>query len=221
MKSHFIKIIFLAVLTLNAVAQNPKSGIYKTFSDYNNNKISYEIDCKIEKYTIKLNDFFNESYITIKHKEEKIRLQKDSIYGVLNCDEPLIRFQNKEHFYLAEKGGIWIFYKEISVPQGKGFKIEKQYYFSTIGDGKLINLTINSVKQAFPDNHPLHDAISAQFQNSDISEYDTFHKMFKINHIINSVNNSNTCPTHSEVKGKEGDKCSKCGASLEPFKKDK
>ena len=172
------------LLVLSAKAQSPKSGVYKTFADYNNGKLAYGIDCKIEKHIIKLNEFFNKSYITIKHKEEKIKLQKDSIYGVLNCDEPLIRFQNTEHFYLAEKGAIWIFYKEVSVAQGKGFKIEKQYYFSTKGDGKLIELTINSVKRSFPDNHPLHDAISAQFQISDISEYDTFHKMFKINHII-------------------------------------
>ncbi len=103
---------------------------------------------------------------------------------MLNCDEPLIRFQNKIHFHLAEKGAIWIFYKDKSVPEGKGFKIVKEYYFSTKGDGVLIELTIYNVKQAFPDNHPLHDAISAQFQNSDISEYDSFHKMFKINHVI-------------------------------------
>lgn len=184
MKNYFTAIIFIVLFAINVKAQNPKSGVYKTFSDYSNNKLAYEIDCKTEKHTINFNEFLNKSYITVKHNDEKIKLQKDSIYGVLNCDEPLVRFQNKSHFHLAEKGAIWIFYLEKSVSQGKGFKTVREYYFSTKGDGKLIELSINNVKQAFPDNHPLHDAISAQFQSSDISEYDTFHKMFKINHII-------------------------------------
>lgn len=221
MKNYFTAIVFMVLAVINVRAQNPKSGIYKTFSDYNNNIMSYEIDCKTEKHTIRLNEFINESHITIKHNGEKIKLQKDSIYGILSCDEPLIRFQNKSHFYLVEKGPVWIFYKEAQAVQAKGFKYEKTFYFSTKGDGKLMELTLKNIKEAFPDNHPLHDALSAQFQNTDISEYDTFHKMFKINHIINSVNTGYVCPTHQEVKGKEGDKCSKCGMSLEPIKNDK
>jgi hypothetical protein len=189
MKICFYNTLSLVLITFSIIGQNSKSGIYKTFTDYNNNKLIYEIDCKTEKHRIRLNEFLNESYITIKHKDKKIKLQKDSIYGILNCDEPLIRFQNKEHFYLSEKGSIWIFYKEVPVTQGKGFKLEKQYYFTTTGNGPLIELTINYIKQAFPTNHTLHDAIDSQFQNTEISEYDTFHKMFKINHIIKSVNN--------------------------------
>ncbi len=200
MSSILFKTFFLVLFVVNAFAQDlnlplelnseqkgSKSVVYKTFSDYKSNKLSYEIDCKTEKHAIRLNEFFNESYITIKYKGVKIKFKKDSTYAILNCDEPLIRFQNKEHFYLAEKGGVWIFYKEISVIQSKGLKMEKQYYFSRKGDGKIIELTIDNVKQAFPDNHPLHDAISSQFQNADISEYDTFHRMFKINHIINTT----------------------------------
>lgn len=190
------------ILALNAIGQNSKSGIYKTFTDYNNNKLSYEIDCKSEKHIIRLNEFLNESYITIKHKNEKIKVQKDSIYGILNCDEPLIRFQNKEHFYLAEKGSIWIFYKEVPITQGKGFKLEKQYFFSIDGNSPLIELTINNIKQVFSTNHALHDAVDAQFQNTDISEYDTFHKMFKINHIIIMTNKNSISPINSELNNK-------------------
>ena len=205
----------MTLFALNGFAQNTKSGVYKTFEDYNNNKLSYEIDCKTEKHAIRLNEFLNESHITIKHNGEKIKLQKDSIYGVLSCDEPLIRFQNKKHFYLAEKGTIWIFYKEEQVVQPKGFWYEKAYYFSTKGDGTIIELSIKNIKEAFPNNHVLHDRLDEQFQSITISEYDTFHKMFKINHIINSANNSYVCPAHADLTGQEGDKCTKCGKNLE------
>lgn len=63
-----------------------------------------------------------------------------------------------------------------------GVYLEKQYYFSTKGDGKLMSLTINNIKQAFPNNHKFHDMIDAQFQITNIWEYDTFHKTFKVNH---------------------------------------
>ncbi len=219
MKKQLITTFSVMLVALNGISQNPKSGIYKTYADYNNNKLAYEIDCKTEKHVIRLNEFLNESWITVKHKGEKIKLQKDSIYAVLTCDEPLIRFQNKEHFHLTEKGAIWIFYKEINTSEGKGIKtvqLEKEYYFSVKGDSKIISLTISNIKYAFPNNHKLHDMLDAEIKSEkDISTYDAFHKMFKINHIITSSNNNTACPAHPEITGKEGDKCSKCGMSLE------
>lgn len=133
---------------------------------------------------------------------------------------PLIRFQNKAHFSLAEKGAIWIFYKEVNVTDGKVAKLQKQYYFSTKGDGKLIELTISNIKAAFPENTALHDMIDAQIKNEqDILSYDNFYKMFRINHMINSANNKCVCPAHQDVIGTEGEKCSKCGKNLEKEKK--
>ena len=183
-KTKKLKTLLFLLITTIAFGQNDKSGVYLSFNDYLNNKLSYEINCKTEKHTIRLNDFLNQSYITVIHHDKKIKLQKDSIYGFISCDEPLVRFQNKEHYYLAEQGFVWIFFKEVPIAQNKGFKLEKQYYFSTKGDGKLIELTINNIKQSFPDNHKLHDMMDAQFQNTSISEYDSFHKMFKVNHIL-------------------------------------
>lgn len=214
MKNQVIKIILLFLPALNGIAQNFDSGVYISFEDYQNNKLSYKTDCKSEKHAVNINETFNQRYITIKYNEEKIKLQKDSIYGIVNCDEPLVRFQNKEHYTLAEKGSIWIFYKEMSVPQSKGSKLEKLYYFSTTGDGKIIELSLENIKEAFPENHKLHDMIDAQFQIIDISEYDFFHKMFKINHLIIDSENDATCPVDTDVRGNEGDKCPKCGMNL-------
>lgn len=215
MKNQIIKIIFLMLSALNGNAQNSQSGVYMTFSDYQNNKLLYENDCKKEKHSIKLNDFFDKSYITVKHEDKRINLQKDSIYGILNCDEPLIRIQGKEYFSLGEKGSVWIFYKEVNVPEGKTPDLEKQYYFSIKGDGKIIPLTINNIKCAFPDNQILPDLVDAQMKSeNDIWAYDSFHKMFKINYLINSSINNYSCQTHPDEKGKVGDKCPKCGMDL-------
>src|SRR5258708_11321316 len=65
------------------ISNASKSGVYLTYSDYKLNKLSYTSDCKNEKQIIKLNEFLDEPFITIKHKNEKIKLQKSSIYGII------------------------------------------------------------------------------------------------------------------------------------------
>ncbi len=180
-----LKTVLFLLIALNAASQNEKSGVYLTFKDYLSNKLTYEINCKTETHKIKLNEFLNKSYITVVHNGEKFNLNKDSIYGFISCDEPLARFQNKEHYYLDEKGGVWIFFRLEGKSSGKTFYTEKIYYFSVKGDGKLMELSIENLKSAFPTNHKFHDMLDAQFNSSaKIAEYDSFHKMYKVNHLL-------------------------------------
>ncbi len=177
-------ILLFLVIAVNAFGQNEKSGVYLTFNDYLNNKLSYENTSASEKHTIRLNGFLDESHITVLHNGETIKLQKDSVYGFIAFGKPLVRFQNNKQFYLAEKGAVWIFYNEVSVPEGKRSRIEKRYYFSATGNGELVELTLANLKQAFPLNQKFHDILDAQCNNKNISEYDSFYKMFKVNHLL-------------------------------------
>lgn len=180
-----VKTLFFLLMVFNAKGQNEKSGVYLTLQDYLNNKLSYEINCKTEKHKIKLNEFLNKSYITVFHNDQKINLGKDTIYGVVYCDEPLVRFQDKEHYYLDEKGPIWIFFRMENKATNKTFFPERKYYFSIKGDGKLMELSKENLRNAFPVNHKFHDLLDAQFSsNVNIGEYDSFHKMFKVNHLL-------------------------------------
>ena len=180
-----MKTFFFLLITISAFAQNEKSGVYLTFNDYQNNKLSYEINCATEKHTIRLNEFLDKPYIIVIHNGQKFKLVKDSIYGFISCDEPLVRFQDKQHFYLAEKGSVWIFYRKEQVPQAKSTTTVKRYFFSVKGDGNLILLSKENLKNAFPDNHKFHDMLDAQFKDdNDIGQFDDFHKMFKVNHLL-------------------------------------
>lgn len=179
-----MRTLFFMLIAFNAFGQNEKSGVYLTFNDYLNNKLAYEINCATEKHTIRLNEFLNKPYIIVIHDGKKFKLAKDSIYGFISCDEPFVRFQDKQHFYLAEKGSVWIFYYNFRVQENKTFTTVKKYYFSTKGDGKLIALSKENLKNAFPDNHKFHDMLDAQLKDeNDIAEFDTFHKMYRVNHL--------------------------------------
>jgi hemin uptake protein HemP len=64
------------------IAQNDnKSGLYLKVKDYKNGNLSYKIDCKTEKHTIKLHEFFNGSNIDIIHNGQKYTYRKDSVWG--------------------------------------------------------------------------------------------------------------------------------------------
>jgi hypothetical protein len=167
------------------MAQTGKSGVYLSLNDYLNNKLSYEINCSTEKHTIRLNDFLNPSFITVIHNGVKTQLYKDSIYGFISCDEPLVRFQNKQHYFLAEKGPVWIFYKNESVADGKIISTIKKYYFYTKGVAKLQELSKINLMNTFPTNHKFHDILDAEFKDGNgIELFDSFHKMLKVNHLL-------------------------------------
>jgi hypothetical protein len=182
MKQNYFITLLLFTVNLTFSQQN-KSGVYLTVEDYRNNKLSYDCSCE-HRSKIKINEAFNPSHIIVKTDGERRRLHKDSIYAVQLCNKPLIRFQNKETFYLSEKGGVWIYFTEQYDHQEKTTVVNKIYYFSVGESGILKPLTVTNIKYAFPEKEKFHDLLDEQFKTEDASDYDKFHKMFKINHLI-------------------------------------
>ena len=126
-----MKTILLFLITVTAFGQNEKAGVYLSFKDYLSNKLTYEINCKTDKETFRLNEFLNENHINVVRNKQKVKLFKDSIYGFISCDEPLVRFQDKIHYYLAEKGKVWIFYQVVDEFPKKEYKPENPYHYYT------------------------------------------------------------------------------------------
>ncbi|MFM7024144.1 MAG: hypothetical protein ACKOXB_14320 [Flavobacteriales bacterium] len=156
-----MKTLVFLFISAGAYAQ---SGVYMTYDDYVNNKLSYANQCDGKNKEIKTNLVFNLPYVTVASTDGKVKLDKDNIYAVSSCDQSLIRFENNQAYYLQEKGAVWIFYKEVSVNEGKRSVIQKRYYFSTTGDSELKELTIKNVKDAFPENHKLHELLDSHQQ---------------------------------------------------------
>ncbi|MDP3433366.1 MAG: hypothetical protein Q8T04_10430 [Bacteroidota bacterium] len=168
-----------------------KSGVYKTFADYASGKMEYGIDCATEKHKIRLNEFLDEDFITVVHEGKPYNLKKAETWGFQLCDEKIVRFQDNEHYPVADRGVLWIYTKQTvkGVGQRGGVKTITTYYFSKGGDNGILELTPLNLKATFPDNHMLHDAIDVQFKSvASLGEYDEFHKHYKINHFLESQN---------------------------------
>jgi len=59
------------------------------------------------------------------------------------------------------------------------------YYFSKSMNSEIMRLTILNIEKAFPGDHRMHDELMKTFpEDEGLSEYDTFHKTFRINRFL-------------------------------------
>jgi hypothetical protein len=66
-------------------------------------------------------------------------------------------------------------------------KYAPKYFFTTKSSDVLTYLSKANLKKAFSANHAFHDAIDANFNtDSDLIAYDDFHKMYKVNQVLES-----------------------------------
>lgn len=153
--------------------------------------MEYSIDCATEKHKIRLNEFLGKDFITVVHEGKPYNLKKDEIWGYQLCDDKIVRFQDNEHYPVTDRGVLWIYTKQTvkSVGYRGGVKNITTYYFSKGGDNGILELTPLNLKSSFSDNHVLHDAIDEHFKSTpSLSEYDKFHKHYKINRFLETQN---------------------------------
>lgn len=96
----------------------------------------------------------------------------DKGYKIINKDEPITiyKFQHPSH------------------SPKEAEKYAPKYFFTTKSSDVLQELTKENLKKAFPNEHPFHDALDAQFkEDKELINYDDFHKMNKLNHIYMST----------------------------------
>jgi hypothetical protein len=181
-----IAIIILIMQSSLGSSQNDSSGIYFTAKDFANHKLSFAINCKTEKHTIKADMLFDSKEISIKHNDIVYKYPKDSVYAIKYCDGTTTRIYDNSEFPLINPYETIMIYKVTSIGT-KGASSTTKYYFSKDAKSKIEELTIHNIKAAFPDNHKFHDLIDLQFHNdNELAAYDEFHKIMKINRILNN-----------------------------------
>ena len=172
-----------AFISFNLFSQEIHSGVFVSPQDYKENKLSYGNPCG-KGNKIKFNEFLDKPYITIKHQGAEVKLKKDSVFAIKDCNGVVHRFY-KHHdsdYIIEESKSITIYGKEFSVSTSKGFKIEIEYFFSATLDGDMYPLTLENIKRQFTGNTQLIDAIDPIFPGGQgITAYDKSQKTFKVN----------------------------------------
>jgi hypothetical protein len=182
-------IAMLAISSSTANAQSKTSvtgGLYLTSNDFQQQKLTYEIDCNNAKDKIKPNEFFGSSTGYVLSKGEKHEFNKKKVYGYRNCENKNYRFYNGEAYLLIDTASFYIYYQYKSEEniKGKGLIKKDEYFFSKNANDDLHLLTIENLKNAFPNNHHFHYALDANFKSdNDLIAYDRFQKTYKIKYL--------------------------------------
>ncbi len=190
MRTLFIPVAVLVafVFSFGASAQAviPKSsGVYLNGADYKNGRLSFEGDCGSKTHKLELHDVLNKSYIDVTHDTEKHRHHKSDLFGFRACAGQDYRFASNREYQILEAKELYIYARGIPVGAGKGIRTVAAYYFSVGPDGPVLALTLENLKQSFPDNHRFHDSLDAMSGPGQVlAEYDEFHKMFKVNRLL-------------------------------------
>lgn len=183
--------VLFVTITVATKGQKDSSGVYMTAVDFTNKKLTYGINCKTENHKIKLNNFFNRDYITVIHEGNKYNISKDSVFGFKTCNGSSYRIADKIDYTILNADDNLLLYEFIpmSAPKNPQPPVHK---FSNGADGPMLDLTIENVKNIYPDYHLFHDEIENIFRsNSSLLSYDRYHKQYKLVRLFIKYTNGN------------------------------
>lgn len=189
-------VVFLAAIVplvlakaVGSVTVSDARGIYMTASDYGAGRLVGEGDCGSTGHKAELHDVLHKPFIDVTHEGKTRRYEKSQIYGFRSCAGRDYRFVDNDEYEILESQGLAIYVHEVPARNPKdtsrGLATSRVYFFSVGAAGPVLPLTISSVKLALPNAHAFHDALDVTFHTDDeLTRYDTFHHMFKINEVL-------------------------------------
>ncbi|OQP44622.1 hypothetical protein A4H97_09650 [Niastella yeongjuensis] len=184
-----MRTIFMALSFLVAgIMVNAQSGVYFTYDDFENNRLTYATDEPSADNKIRFNEFIAKPYLIVKHNGEKVHVFKDEIYAYKNKKD-VVRTWNFTPYYFLGKGHIWIYYRDVYVSQPKGTQRVRKYFYSTYGKGEILPLTVHNLKRSFPNNDLFHIYLDAQFRSdAELAHYDRYTNKYKVNDLLEKAN---------------------------------
>jgi hypothetical protein len=172
----------------SAATPQRTSGLYVTAADYREGRLASEGDCKSAEHKLELHDMLNKPYIDVTHGAGHRRYMKSAIFGFRSCEGIDYRFAGSREYQILEARELYIYVIQAPARLGKdtarGLSKVSTYFFSVGAEGNVLPLSLINLRQAFPANHRFHDSLDAAFQLGGLEQYDDFHKMFKVNHVL-------------------------------------
>ena len=184
-------VVVAAVLagSLATVEAKGATGVYLTAEDYKNGRLASQSDCDSPGHKVELHDILHKPFIHVTHGGQTRRYEKNQVFGFRSCGGQDYRFVDNDEYQILESRDVSIYARDVPAQNPKdtsrGLPTSRVYFFSVPAGGQVLPLTLQNLKQAFPNNHVFHDALDAAFHTDDeLAQYDTFHKMFKVNRLL-------------------------------------
>jgi hypothetical protein len=187
MKKFKLPVIIVIVLTFGSIqksnAQKQLKGLYLTYNDYLNHKLSYSTGPNnSNKSIIYIHEFIGKSNVTVITNGKKQLIAKSEIFGYHDNNHDY-RFYDNLAYQIDDTTGFYIYSHEKLVSQtpGKGPKPTKVSYFSKKIDDQILPLTSENIAKAFPKNAKFRYMVEVAAKSDiELDAYDNGSDEYKI-----------------------------------------
>lgn len=134
-------------------AQKHLSGLYLTYQDYLDHKLSYPTDpAKPAGTKVLIHEFIGMKNVTVITDGQKKLIPKSGLFGYHDSDNNDYRFCDNKAYQIIDTTGFFIYSYDRLIQQGKGPKPTRVYYFSKKNNDTVLPLTAENIEMAFPKN---------------------------------------------------------------------
>ncbi len=186
MKKFKFPLMVIMMITFGFVgrsnAQKQSSGLYLTYNDYLQHKLSYATDpAGSNGNKIMIHEFIGMSTVTVVSNGKKLTLSKSEIYGYHDSYNNDYRFHNNMAYQIIDTTGFYIYSYDKLAQQGKGPKPTRVYYFSKKTDEAILPMTAENIAKAFPKNPKFRNMVEvASKYDVNLDAYDAESNEYKI-----------------------------------------
>jgi hypothetical protein len=182
MKKFSLPMIIVIIMTFGFTeksnAQKQSKGLYLTYADFLNHKLSYTENAGNQ---IAIHEFLGMSKVTVNSNGKKLVFEKSRLFGYHDNDGNDYRFADNKAYQVIDTTGFFIYSFEKLEQQGKGPKPTRVYYFSKTANGELQPLTFKNIESAFPENAKFRYMVEvASVYNVKPDAYDDQMNVYKI-----------------------------------------
>lgn len=205
MKTLYFTIAITLFTALQTYAQRPKEiknsevkGIYLSFTDFRENRLTIPTDNQHDGDKIKLKQFFiSPDILTIEQDKETV-FYKDSIFAIQLSSGESYRFINRTPCLIADTSYLYIYtnktFKTVFKQYGRLSRTEKipvtQYYFTTGDYTPVYMLTLANIGKYVLRDAVVHKVVCDKFTSDDmLSEINQNTRRFVLNETIISLFN--------------------------------
>lgn len=179
MKRFRLPVIIVIAMTFGFIqqsnAQKQSNGLYLTYNDYLNHKLSY-VSSKI--YT---HEFLEGKTVAVISNGQKQVFEKSNVFGYRDDAGNDYRFYSNKAYQIVDTAEFCIYKSDRLVQQGKGPKPVTGYYFSKKTGDEILALTPENIDRAFADNAKFRFMVEAAYHNDvKLDTYDSLLHEYKI-----------------------------------------
>ena len=177
----------MVIASVNATVQpssKPACGIYKTASDFAQEKITHPIAVQDKKHHLVLHTMFQSSKIDVVDEGVKTSFKRSEIFGYRDNGADY-RVVGDKDLAIVDASSFVLYSNTVEVAGMKGHMTkEVVYYFSVDANSDIKQLTKENLKEAFATNNRFRYYLDAFFKSDrDLIAFDPELKKYKVKYI--------------------------------------